>query len=75
MKIRDKEIAEPPHVTVLKGSDAWRYDLRARRFMDRHPPPRLVPRSLVREIEERGDEIAEAWDEMYPDNPVEPEED
>jgi len=73
VKIRDREIREPPHVTVIKGSESWRYDLREQRFMDREPPPRQVPDAVVDYIEENMGAIADVWDAMYPDNPVEPE--
>lgn len=47
VKIRDKEIREPPHVTVLRGTGAWRIDLRNGEFMDKVPDPKSVPSELI----------------------------
>ncbi len=33
VKIRDRERAEPPHATILQGTDAWRLNLRNGSFM------------------------------------------
>lgn len=72
VKIRDKETREPPHLTIIRGTLAWRIDLRSGVFMDRHPDPDEVPAELVALI--RADEIWEQlrreWDAMYPGNPV-----
>ena len=70
VKIREKERLESPHVTVLRKSDTWRIDLRSGRFLDRVPPPRLVPIMLLRFIVGRIAELRRAWDAMYPENPV-----
>jgi hypothetical protein len=43
-KIRDRERTEPPHVTVLQKTRAWRFDLRAGRFLDMEPDPKDVPK-------------------------------
>lgn len=47
VKIRDKETREPPHVTILRGTDAWRIDLRTGEFMDASPDPSEVPKELI----------------------------
>lgn len=70
VKIRDRERLEPHHVTILHRTRAWRYDLRGERFLDRRPPPRDIPRSVVRHVEANLDTLREQWDAMYPDNPV-----
>lgn len=46
-KIRDKENREHPHVTILRGTKAWRINLRTGEFMDDDPTPAEVPRQLV----------------------------
>jgi hypothetical protein len=70
VKIRDRERNEPPHVTVLFRTRAWRYDLRDLRFLDREPPPDDVPREVVAAIHASLGECRRMWDLMYPENPV-----
>lgn len=50
VKIREKEIREPPHVTLLKGVEAWRIDLWTSEFLDRTPDPGEAPKGLVKFI-------------------------
>lgn len=71
-KIRDKETREPPHVTIIRGTDAWRIDLRTGAFMDDSPDPAEVPSDLIElvKIEETWRQLCDAWDQMYPNNPV-----
>ncbi len=57
-------------MTVIRGSESWRYDLRERKFMDRVPPARNVDAAVVDYIEENLAVIVAAWDPMYPDNTV-----
>ena len=72
VKLRDKEIREPPHVTVIRGTDSWRIDLRTGRFMDAVPDPAQIPPELIEIV--RGDvnwrRLCQEWDHMYPQNPV-----
>jgi hypothetical protein len=72
VKIREKETREPPHATILRGTKAWRINLRTGEFMDRRPDPAEVPTELVDHIrsEPVWQELCEAWDEKYPSNPV-----
>ena len=70
VKIRDKEIREPPHVTILRKGRPWRWDLRERRFMDKTPVPSDVPEELLAEIHENYPSLCEEWDKMYPTNPI-----
>lgn len=73
VKIQEKEILEPPHVTVIRGTRKWRINLRSRgriEFLDRVPPPREVPRALLREIRAKWKTLCDAWDRKYPENPV-----
>jgi len=74
VKIRDRERLEPPHVTVLLRTDAWRLDLRTLRWMDKRPDPKLVPPELVELIQRNVAELIAAWDRLYPGNPVRTEE-
>jgi hypothetical protein len=71
VKIRDRERVEPPHVTVMLKAKSWRFGLRERRFLDRKPPPSDVPEALVDHLLEHLDQLVEAWNQMYPENPVE----
>jgi hypothetical protein len=76
VKIRDKEIREPPHVTVFRGTKAWRINLRTEEFMDDSPDPSEVPEELIALIkaEATWQRLCDEWDRMYPDNPVAGEE-
>ena len=70
VKIRDKERAEPPHVTILHRRRAWRFGLRERAFLDDEPPPREVPREIVEAILAAYDWLCAEWNLLYPHNPV-----
>lgn len=70
IKIQDRERLEPPHVTIIFGISKWRVGLRDHRFLDEEPNPGEVPRELVKLIEDRWSDICDAWDVMYPKNPV-----
>jgi hypothetical protein len=75
VKIRDRERVEPPHVTILRGRRAWRWDLRTGEFMDAEPDPDDVPEELLKEVRGKWELLRARWDEMYPENPVHSEED
>lgn len=70
MKIRDRERVEPPHVTILWKTKAWRLGLRSDTFLDERPDPAEVPDALLDAIRGSWDELIAKWDEMYPENPV-----
>lgn len=70
LKIRDKERLEPPHSTLLRGSRAYRWDLRRQHFMDELPDPAEVPNELILFLTESHATLVQAWDERYPWNPV-----
>lgn len=70
IRIRDKERVEPPHVTILFKTQAWRFGLREKQFLDREPDPRDVPTQLVDHLTELLPALVAAWDELYPDNMV-----
>jgi hypothetical protein len=72
VKIRDKETREPPHVTIIRRTDAWRIDLRSGDFMDDEPDPAEVPDELIGLIkdEDTWQQLCDEWDQMYPNNPV-----
>lgn len=70
VKIRENERNEPPHVSVLRKTDAWRDGLRERKFLDADPEPRRVDDSLVAFIELNVNDICKAWDAKYPENSV-----
>ena len=71
VKIRDRETVEPPHVTFLRRTEAWRLNLRSGEFMDPEPDPDEVPLDLLRFVREHWNDLQDAWDDMYPDNPIE----
>lgn len=70
VKIRDKERAEPPHVSILKKKQTWRWGLREQAFLNRKPPPRKVPDELVEHLKTNLETLITKWDGMYPHNPV-----
>ena len=70
VKLRDKERVEPPHVTILRGTKAWRWGLRNKTFLDREPPVREIPGDLLKFLESHHDAFVQVWDVMYPENPV-----
>jgi hypothetical protein len=71
VKIRDRERLEPPHVSILRGPKTWRLNLRTGRFLDAVPDPSELPAELLAFILEHLELLREKWDEMYPENPVE----
>ena len=72
VKIRDKETREPPHVTIIRGTDAWRMDLRSKEFMDDDPKPAEVPKELIEFIKEKSNwkKLCDEWDKIYKNNKV-----
>lgn len=72
VKIRDKETREPPHVTIIRRTDAWRINLRSGQFMDVLPDPSDVPSEIIDLIREEGTwrRLRDEWNGMYPNNPV-----
>jgi len=70
VKIRDRERVEPPHVTIIRGTQAWRWSLRQRHFLDATPSPRQVPSELLQLISENYDLLVQHWDAKYPENKV-----
>jgi hypothetical protein len=70
VKIRDDERTEPPHVTILHKTRAWRLALRTGVFLDREPPTREVPGELIELVWRKRKQLRTRWDEMYPENPV-----
>jgi hypothetical protein len=70
VKIREKERTEPPHVTILWKTKAWRLGLRNRMLLDVEPNPSEIPRELLSAIEAGWTELCRKWDEMYPENPI-----
>jgi hypothetical protein len=55
VKIYDNERLEPPHVTVVKGRESWRINLRTREFMDDTPPPKQIDKDVCRPSRTIGD--------------------
>lgn len=72
VKIRDKESREPPHVTIIRGTKAWRINLRTGEFIDAVPDPDEIPEGLVELLAQEAtwQQLRDEWDQMYPDNPV-----
>jgi hypothetical protein len=73
VKIRDKERAEPPHVSIIKGLKTWRWGLRDQQFLDRNPHHREISEELLKYITANQRTLTTEWDKMYPHNPVDME--
>ncbi len=71
VKIFDKEHREPPHVTIIRGTEKWRINLRTCAFMDRYPPERSVDEGVIEAITDNWNLLKERWDQIHPDNPIE----
>jgi hypothetical protein len=69
-KIRDRERLEPPHVTILHKTSAWRFGLRSEKFLDREPDPRDVPEEVVGAVRSSLALLRQEWDRMFPENRV-----
>lgn len=68
VKIRERERLEPPHVTIMFKTETWRRGLRHRTFL---VPPGGSWRNLPAEVQHNWDALVQGWDAMYPENPVE----
>ena len=69
-KIRDRERLEPPHVTILQKTKAWRFDLRSEQFLDKDPKPSDVPEPVVDVVRSNLPLLRQEWDRIYPENPI-----
>jgi hypothetical protein len=71
VKIREKERNEPPHVTILRRTYAWRLGLRDAEFLV--PPGGSwsdIDQDVKKAIEENWDVLRTQWDAKYPENPI-----
>ena len=71
VKIREKERVEPPHVTIMHNAEEWRLGLRDKALL---VPPggrlRDIDAEVMKIIENNWDQLKEAWDAKYPENPI-----
>lgn len=78
VKIREKERLEPPHVSIINGTNTWRLCLRSEKFLDKVPDPDEIPAELLGYIKSGQlnkkqtvwEWLCGRWDEMYPNNKV-----
>jgi hypothetical protein len=70
VKIRDRERLESPHVTILNRARAWRFNLRSETFLDKEPDQKEVPKEVVDAIRANLVVLREAWDRIFPENPI-----
>ncbi len=70
VRIYDRERLEPPHVTILRKTSAWRFGLRSEGFLDKDPDPGEVPPEVLAEIRLNLERLRKEWDRMFPENPV-----
>ena len=73
VKIRDKERVEDPHLTIIHKTKVWRVCLRDGRFMD-GGNWKDMPDGLEQAVRAHWQQLCDAWDAMYPRNPVRGEE-
>jgi hypothetical protein len=76
VKIREKERLEPPHVTIMCGTNEWRIGLRDKSFLV--PPDGKwaeIDQEVRELIEKNWKTLQDAWDKKYPSNPISSEED
>ena len=71
VKIFDKESREPPHITVMRGPNKWRIDLRSGEFM-KLPGGTWseLDEGVQKAIDAHWHEFIRQWDALYPENPV-----
>jgi len=69
VKIRDKERAEEPHVTILRGPDVWRVSLRTGTFLDGGAWSD-IPDGVRQAIEAHMPDLKAEWDRRCPWNLV-----
>ncbi len=67
-KAKIRERLEPPHVTVLYKTSAWRFDLRTEAFLDKEPSPKDVPDEVIGAVRSNLALLRQEWDRMYPEN-------
>ena len=70
VKIRDRERLEPPHVTTLFKTRAWRLNLRTGRFIEQDASWRGVDDRGRAVIDQAWGRPGAEWDAVYPGNPV-----
>jgi hypothetical protein len=70
VKIHDRERLEPPHATILHRTRAWRFDLRAEKFLDRDPDPSEVPDEVADEVRSKLPLLRREWNRRFPENRV-----
>ena len=75
VKIFDREIREPPHITIIRKKVRWRINLRTGKFMDKQPNPTDVPAEVSQVVRSNWTMLRQRWDERYPYNPTADNED
>lgn len=71
VKIFDKEGREDPHVTIIRGVEKWRINLRTGKFIDDDPPARKVDKKVLETVVENWDLLCKEWNKIHAHNPVE----
>src|SRR5262245_32985964 len=74
VKIHDSERLEPPHVTVYCKLRKWRLSLRDGTFLDQGAKWSQIHAEVREAIEAEWETLRDAWDRLFPDNPVRSEE-
>lgn len=70
VKIRNLERTEEPHVTILRRTTVWRYNIRETGFMDSEPDPRQGPDEVIEHIANKLKTLQMEWDKKHPENPI-----
>lgn len=70
IKIRNFERNEDPHITFIRRTTCYRWNLRTQAFMDPIPDPGDVPRELLEYAKANLGLLCSQWNILYPENPV-----
>ena len=71
VKIYDNERLEVPHVTIVRGRDSWRINLRTMEFMDEEPSPKEIHKDVRQAVKDNWQLLQREWNRIHPGNPIE----
>jgi hypothetical protein len=75
VKLYGNERLEPPHITLRRGIRKWRIGLRDMQFLESSDSWDDIDPEVIEQLNKAVESLREAWDKMYPSNPVSSEKD